>query len=396
MNSDPSRPLVAHVTTTDISLELLLGPQLEAFAAAGYDVVGISAPGPYVDALAARGIRHVPLHHATRSFAPVEDARALAELVGVFRELRPAIVHTHNPKPGLYGRMAARAARVPVVVNTVHGLYAQPGDRWAKRAAVYSMERVAALCSHAELVQNPEDVETLARLGVPRRKLRLLGNGIDLTRFDPATVTAADALGARAEMGAVGPDDVVVGLVGRLVREKGYLDVFAAARHLREHAPAVRIAVIGAAESEKGDALTDTDRAAAEAAGVRFLGGRSDVVRLYAGMDVHVLASHREGFPRSPMEAAAMGVPVVATDIRGCRETVDDGVTGRLVPVRDPRALAAAIAELADSQELRARYGSAAREKARRDFDDRRCVQITLATYRTLLADRLPAAVPAS
>jgi len=306
------------------------------------------------------------------------------------------VLHTHNPKPGLYGRVVGRLARVPVVVNTVHGLYAQPGDRWAKRAAVYSMERVAALCSHAELVQNPDDVETLARLGVPRRKLRLLGNGIDLTRFDRATVSADRAQEARAEMGAVGPDDVVVGLVGRLVREKGYLDVFAAARRLREHVPAVRIAVIGATEAEKGDALTATDRAAAEAAGVRFLGGRSDVVRLYAGMDVHVLASHREGFPRSPMEAAAMGVPVVATDIRGCRETVDDGVTGRLVPVRDPDALAAAISELAGSAELRTRYGNAARAKARREFDDRRCVEITLDTYRTLLEERRPAAVPAS
>ncbi len=312
----------------------------------------------------------------------------------MFRRLRPTVVHTHNPKPGLYGRLAARAAHVPVIVNTVHGLYAQPGDRWLKRGAVYSMERVAALCSHAELVQNPEDVETLARLGVPRRRLLLLGNGIDLTRFDPSSVTADDARHARAEMGAGGPDDVVVGLVGRLVREKGYRDVFAAARRLREQAPAVRIAVIGAAETEKGDALTVADRAAAEAAGVRFLGGRSDVVRLYAGMDVHVLASHREGFPRSPMEAAAMGVPVIATDIRGCRETVDDGVTGRLVPARDPGALATAIAELAHSPELRARWGSAARAKARREFDDRRCVQITLDAYRRLLEQRTHAAVP--
>jgi len=96
------------------------------------------------------------------------------------------------------------------------------------------------------------------------------------------------------------------------------------------------------------------------------------------------------------MEAAAMGVPAVATDIRGCRETVDDGVTGRLVPVRDPDALAAAISELAGSAELRARYGNAAREKARREFDDRRCVEITLDTYRTLLEERRPAAVPAS
>ncbi len=387
-----ARPILVHVTTTDISLEWLLGPQLEAFAAAGFEVIGVSAPGPYVESLERRGIRHVPLHHGTRSFALSEDAQALPELVAIFRRLRPAIVHTHNPKPGLYGRVAARVARVPVVVNTVHGLYAQRRDPMAKRALVYSIERLAGLFGQAELIQNPEDLETLAGLGVPRRKLTLLGNGVDLSRFDPAAVPADDARVARAELGACEPTDVVVGLVGRLVREKGYLEVFEAARLLHEHVPRVRFAIIGDADDEKGDALSADDRARAEAAGVRFLGRRFDVARLYAGMDVHVLASHREGFPRSPMEAAAMGLPVVATDIRGCREVVEPGVTGRLVAPRDPRALAAAIAELADDAELRRRFGSAGREKAVREFDDRRCVEITLETYRRLLGDRAPAA----
>ena len=379
------RPLVAHVTTTDISLEWLLGPQLEAFAAAGFEVVGVSAPGPYVEALEARGIRHVPLRHATRSFDPTRDARLFAELVSVFRRLRPAIVHTHNPKPGLYGRVAARAARVPVVVNTIHGLYAQPQDALPKRAAVYSMERFAELFAHAELVQNPEDIETLAHLGIPRRKLTLLGNGIDLSRFDPAAVSADDARAARAELGACGPDDVVVGLVGRLVREKGYPEVFEAARRLRDHVPRLRFAIIGDDDHEKEDALSADDRAVAAAAGVRFLGRRFDMPRLYAGMDLHVLASHREGFPRSPMEAAAMGVPAVVTNVRGCRQVVEDGRTGRLVPARDPGALAAAIGALARSPESLLAFGHAARQKARREFDDRRCVEITLETYRRLL-----------
>ena len=138
-----------------------LGPQLEAFVAAGFDVVGCSAPGPYVEALERRGVPHVPLRHATRSSAPLEDLRALGELVRCFRRLRPAIVHTHNPKPGVYGRLAARIARVPGVVNTVHGLYAQPADPRVRRTAVYAAERIAGLCSQAELVQNPEDLATL-------------------------------------------------------------------------------------------------------------------------------------------------------------------------------------------------------------------------------------------
>jgi glycosyltransferase involved in cell wall biosynthesis len=379
---------VVHVTTTDISLELLIGNQLAAFAAAGYDVIGVSAPGPFVPALEQRGIRHVPLHHATRSFAPLEDAQALGELVSVFRRLRPAIVHTHNPKPGLYGRIAARLARVPVVVNTVHGLYAQPHDRFARRAMIYGMERVAGLCSNLELVQNPEDVATLRRIGVPARKLTLLGNGIDLGRFDPSSISAAEARAAREELGAVSPDDVVVGLVGRLVREKGYSEVFAAASALREQLPNLRFAVIGWDQHDKEDGLDASDRARADAAGVRFLGGRDDVDRLYAGMDIFVLASYREGFPRTPMEAAAMGVPVIATDIRGCRQVVDPGVTGLLVPARDAPALADAIKALAVDPDRRARLGIAGRAKAVREFDERRCVEITLERYRELLARR--------
>ncbi len=143
--------------------------------------------------------------------------------------------------------------------------------------------------------------------------------------------------------------------------------------------------LIGPAEPAKSDGL---DLAAlAEAAGpdVVVLGERRDVEDLYAGMDLFVLASHREGFPRAAMEAAAMGLPVVATDIRGCRQVVDDGVTGRLVPVGDGEALARAVATLAGDADLRLAMGAAGRAKARRDFDQQRCIDVTLALYDQLL-----------
>src|SRR5579875_3538608 len=213
-----SRPRLVHLTTTDMSLALLLGPQLEAFTRAGYEVVGVSAPGRFVAGLVEAGIRHISLTHATRAMSPVDDARAMAEFYGLCRMLRPDIVHTHNPKPGLYGRLAARAAGVPVVVNTVHGLYATRDDSWRRRAVVYGLERLAAACSDAELVQNPEDLETLAHLGVPRRRLHRLGNGIDLERFRP-TGREEDRAKLRAEWGA-SEGTVVVGAVGRLVGEK--------------------------------------------------------------------------------------------------------------------------------------------------------------------------------
>jgi glycosyltransferase involved in cell wall biosynthesis len=379
-------PVVVHVTTTDVSLELLLGPQLEAYARAGFKVLGTSAPGPYVEALAKRGVGHVALQHATRSIAPLKDARAFAELLGLLRRLRPAIVHTHNPKPGVYGRFAARIAGVPVVVNTVHGLYALPDDPLLKRTLVYGSERLASMCSDAELVQNPEDVTTLQRLGVRREKLTLLGNGIDLRRFDPASISKSAADTARVELGAQDPADVVVGTVGRLVREKGFAEVFESARRLRGVAPAIRFCAIGPDDPHKSGSLTDDERVAGVAAGVRFLGIRDDVVRLYRGMDIFVLASYREGIPRSAMEAAAMGLPIVATDVRGCRQVVENGVTGVLVPRRDPGRLTDAIASLASDPEQRRRMGEAGRRKALRDFDQQRCIDTTLKTYRRLLA----------
>jgi glycosyltransferase involved in cell wall biosynthesis len=352
---------------------------------AGYEVMAVSAPGPYVAALAARGIPHWPLAAATRAVSPLADARTLAELTRLFRRLAPDIVHTHNPKTGVLGRLAARMAGVPVVVNTQHGLYAQPGDPIGRRAWVYGLERVAAACSDAELVQNAEDVETLARLGVPRRRLHLLGNGIDLERFDPGRTPDAVREATRRSLG-IAPDEVFCGAVGRLVIEKGYREVFAAAALLQASHPRVRFAVIGPEEPGKPDAVPPEEIDAARRLGVVFCGMRSDMPELYRAMDIYVLASHREGFPRSAMEAAAMGLPVVATDIRGCREVVDDGETGFLVPLRNPAALAERIALLASDPALRSRLGEAARRKARREFDQQRVIAITLAVYEHLLA----------
>lgn len=376
-----SQPLVVHVTTTDMSLELLLGPQLRAFRASGFDVLAMSAPGPYVAHLEAAGIAHLPLRHATRAMAPGHDAAALAELYRHFRRLRPDVVHTHNPKPGVYGRLAARLAGVPAIVNTVHGLYAQASDSRRRRAVVYGLERLAATCSDAELVQNPEDLATLRRLGLDGDHLTLLGNGVDLTRFVPPTPAAR-----RAQRDALGvsEDTVVVGAVGRLVWEKGYRELFAAAHQLRDRTD-VQFVVVGPRDESKSDAVDDAAIAAAEADGVRFLGSRHDVHDLYHAFDMYVLASYREGFPRSAMEAAASGLPVVATDIRGCRQVVDPGVTGVLVPARDAAALTTAVAALATSPEERARLARAATWKAAREFDQERVIDITLATYRRVL-----------
>jgi glycosyltransferase involved in cell wall biosynthesis len=379
-------PKVIHVTTTDVSLELLLGPQLRAFAEAGYEVVGASAPGPYVEAIEAAGIRHEPLHHATRAMSVARDARATREMFQLFRREQPDIVHLHNPKPGWFGRPAAAAARVPGIVNTVHGLYATEDDRLALRAVVYALERFAAAWSDVELVQNPEDVARLRWLRVPSAKLVTLGNGIDLRRFDPAAVDPEAIARCRAELGG-DEGTVLVGAVGRLVWEKGLREVFEAARLLRSRCPRARLAVIGPLDPEKSDGLTAPDLARiSEETGVVFPGERRDIEVVYGALDAYVLASHREGFPRSAMEAAAMGCPVIATDIRGCRQVVDHGSNGLLFPVGDAAALADAIASVVEDDARRASMGEAAIAKAAVEFDQSRVIDLTLDAYERVLA----------
>ena len=379
----PGVPRLVHLTTTDMSLDWLLGPQLRAFAAAGYDVIGMSAAGPHVPRLTEMGIPHIDVPAFTRSNNPLQDLKAFVQVVKLLRSIRPDILHTHNPKPGIIGRIAGWLTRVPMVVNTQHGLYAQPSDRWQRRLPVYAAERIAAAFGDAELVQNPEDVDTLIHtLRIPRRKVHLLGNGIDLARFDPEAVPATTREALRAEWN-IADGEVVVGIVGRLVREKGIVEILEAAHQLRSSGSAVRFVIVGPADAGKSDAIDAGafDQAAGD--GVVFAGERADMPECYAAMDLFLTASWREGFPRSAMEASAMRLPTVATDIRGNRQVIDDGVTGVLVPVRDPAGLVGGVGSLLDRRDQWPAIAAACRTRAQRHFDQQRVIDTTIDVYRS-------------
>jgi glycosyltransferase involved in cell wall biosynthesis/ribosomal protein S18 acetylase RimI-like enzyme len=374
---------VAHLTTTDLTLRYLLLGQLRRLAAEGHEVTGISAPGPHAAALEAAGIRFVPWRNATRSWNPVADVKALAELVALLRRERFDLVHTHNPKPGVLGRVAARLAGVPLVVNTVHGLYATPEDRLGKRAAVLGLEWLAGRCSDLELYQSEEDLRWARRLRLARKgRSHLLGNGTDLGHFDPALVPAERVAALRRELG-LPADALVVGAVGRLVAEKGYRELFAAARAVRRADPRVRFVAVGAPDLDKADAIGQAELARA-AEDVLVTGWRDDVRDLLAVMDVFVLASWREGMPRSAIEAAALGRALVLTDIRGCREVARPDREALLVPPRDPDALAGAISRLAADPDLRRRLGAAARRRALERFSEAKVAERVVQHYRRL------------
>jgi len=371
---------IVHLTTVASSHRYLLLPQLQALADAGHEVVAVSADGPDVAALEALGIRHRALAGSTRGFDLRADLRAARSFAAIVRQERPDVVHTHNPKPGVYGRVLARLLGVPVVVNTVHGLFAAPGDPLRRRAVVYGLEAVASRFSHLELVQNIEDVELMIRTPLaPSGRVRFLGNGIDLARFDP-DASASCRREVRQELG-LAADAVIVLSVGRLVAEKGFRELIESSAAVEEDHTLV---LVGPEDPEKADALPGQLLDEARRRGVRTLGHRSDVERLMAAADVFVLASYREGFPRAAMEAAASGVAVIATDIRGCRQVVDHDDTGLLVPRREVAPLADALRRLLRDPGLRERMGKAGRIKAEAEFDERRVVDRLLGAYADL------------
>ncbi|MGH7171582.1 MAG: glycosyltransferase family 4 protein [Gemmataceae bacterium] len=381
-----TRLKIAHVSTVSQGLKILLLNQMRSFQDQGFEVVGISAPGPEVAAIESAGVRYVPVP-MTRRITPLADLISLWRLYRVMRRERFALVHTHTPKAALLGQYAAALAGVPIRVHTIHGLYF-PGNMKPRRRWLYTlMERLTMLPSHLNLSQNPEDIPVAIQERICRAdRIQLLGNGIDLEAFDPARQPPEKRLATRARLGLT-REHKVVGMVARFVAEKGWHEMLEAAQIIKQQCPAARFLFIGPMEPFKKDALQPAlieEMGLADAA--QLLGYRADMPDLYAIMDVLALPSHREGFPRAPMEAAALGVPSVVTEIRGCRQAVTHNATGYLVPVRAPKQLASALLDLLRDDCRRQAFGRAARKTALEEFDERAVFARVHRAYQQLLA----------
>ncbi|HEX2027365.1 MAG TPA: glycosyltransferase family 4 protein [Nitriliruptorales bacterium] len=383
---------MAQVATADLSIRYLLRTQLAALTDAGYEVTAVCAPGPSVGLLRQEGLRveTVPM---VRELRPRADLRSLVALIRLFRRHAFDVVVTHTPKAGLVAPVAAQLAGVPLVLHTVHGLLFHDRMPLLQRLAGLAAETFTARWADHLLFQSAEDVRVAQALRLKRRAhLGYIGNGVDTARFHPATPDVREEV--RRALGVPG-DAFVVGTVGRLVREKGYGELFAAAQDLLHRHPGMHLVVIGPSEPDQSDGLREADLARWRGhPNVRLLGHREDVDRLYAAMDLFVLPSHREGIPRSLMEASASGLPVVASDIRGCREVVIPGVTGTLVPVRDARQLARAIESLARDRHRCSAMGLAGRDRLVAHFDERLVIERLLAILATLLGSRAMRGAP--
>ena len=253
------------------------------------------------------------------------------------------------------------------------------------------LERFVARFSDAILSQNSEDILTANKEKIcPQEKISFLGNGIDLQLFSPESIDLKK-LDKLREAFDLDPNKRVVGFVGRLVAEKGVLELFQAACEISNRLGDVQFLFVGPVDTDKRDAVTPQMAADLGISEIcKFVGFQDDMPSIYSLMDIFVLPSHREGFPRSLMEASAMGVPSIATDIRGCREVIKDQENGLLVPWKDTKAITEALFTLLTDAKLAAEMGEKGKDTAKNYFDEKLVFNKVLQTYQDQLKTKLP------
>ena len=364
------RPRLLHVTTVPQTLRFL-GGHVEHAKSQGWEVHALSSPGPLLDAFGQQTQIEVHAVPMSRRITPLRDLAALARIVAVMQRVRPTIVDGHTPKGALLAMMAATLCRVPVRIYHLHGLPLVTATG-LKRHILRCTEKVSCALAHQVLCvsHSVRDVALAEGLcGLAKIKVLNHGNidGIEAeTRFNPEriSVEAASQLRQKYQI----PDDALVaGFIGRIVKDKGLIELAGAWKALLEEFPNLHLVVAGPFENEdplpaEVEAILRTDPR------IHLTGYVDDPTNLYGILDLFVLPTYREGFPVVLLEASAMALPIVATRIAGCVDAVRDGETGTLVPVRDADALAQAIRVYLRDPELRRRHGLQGRERVLRDF----------------------------
>jgi len=361
---------IAVVGVYPASMVTFRGDMLSEMADRGHEVLAV-APGedPEVrEALAARGVRYQSVPMQRNSLSPFQDIRSLAWLARIIRGFRADCVLSYAAKPVIYGSLAARLMRVPHRAAMITGMGSALGgaaaddSRQRRVLALLTRElyRVALRGVHTLYFQNPDDLASFRALGlIPRNSQTVLigGSGVNLETFAQSPSPA-------------GPVSFL--MMGRLIRDKGIREYVEAARRVRAVSPDTSIRLLGDLDTNP-TAITADELAGWTREGVvEYLGSTDDVRPFLGDTHVYVLPSYGEGMPRSVLEAMAVGRPIIVTDVPGCRETVVDGWNGRMVPARDPGALADAMLDLIARADALPEMGQRSRGMAEERFDVRK------------------------
>jgi len=362
---------ICHIANTDIAVKFLLINQLKFLKSKGFNVHVVCANGSLIKEIEQEGIK-VKVINFNRGFNLFSHIGCLFKLCSYFKKEKFDIVHTHTPVPGLLGQLAAKKTGVPIIINTIHGFYFSTNSGFIKKNILILIEKISAKYSDLIFSVSKGIKDTLIKEKICEGGLvKYLGRDINMNRFDPEKFPKTQGKN--------------IGIVGRLVKEKGYIELFEAFKIVNKKYPEAKLFIVGP-EEKKRDKI---DKDLYESDNIIFLGQRRDVEAFYSKIDIFVLPSYREGIGASLLEASAMTKPVIATDIQGCREAVDNGKTGILVPLKDINKLAEAIIYMLENPEKAREMGRAGREKIKREFSQEIVFNRLETEYNRLIKEKI-------
>jgi glycosyltransferase involved in cell wall biosynthesis len=326
------------ITTVPISLHKLISGQPNFMLSNGFDVKLASSEGPEVSAIEEETGLKVNILPLTREITPLKDLLALWETYKYFKKSKPDIVHTHTPKAGTIGMLAAKLAGVPHRLHTVAGLPLMEATG-VKRKLLNVVETVTYAAA-TKIYPNSEGLKkiVIAEGFCASNKLKVLGNGssngIDTEHFNSSIYPAEENVSLRKSLGIKESDFVFI-FVGRLVRDKGVNELVTAFKKLSKEHAGMRLLLVGPSESNLDPLSNESLQGIEHHKDIIYVGFQSDVRPYFAISNALVFPSYREGFPNVVLQAGAMGLPSVVTDINGCNEIVSNGVNGLLIKSKD-------------------------------------------------------------
>ncbi len=342
----------------------------------GYEVVAVSSPGEALDEVGQReGVRTVAVE-MQRHISPLKDLKSLWQMIKVFHRERPTMVHSITPKAGLLSMMAAWLCRIPVRVHTFTGLVF-PTSTGLKRRILMATDRLTCACA-THIIPEGEGVKSdLQRYNITKKPLRVLGHGnikgIDLKWFDPEDAEVVEAAKSLRR-----PDVFTFIFIGRIVRDKGINELIEALKRLGVQHPSTRLILVGEQEQNLDPVKPETLAEIKSNLGIEVVGRQSDVRPWLAAADCLVFPSYREGFPNVVIEAGAMGLPSIVTDINGSREIIIEGKNGTIVPSQGVEALYEAMKRMVVDDEWRSSLAANARPLIASRYEQsyvRRCLK---------------------
>ena len=374
------------ITTIPLSLEKLLEGQL-SYMNQYYEVTAIAAEKDRLEAYGRDNGVNTFWVEMTRAITPLMDAKAVWKLYKYFKREKPLIVHTHTPKAGIVGMLAAKLAGVPLRLHTVAGLPLME-TTGNKRKLLDFVEKLTYRLATKVYPNSKGLKDIILKEGfAEEKKLKVLGkgssNGIDTKYFDPSNYSETEQLKLRRELG-IPEKDLVFIFIGRLVSEKGINELVVAFKRLQEQKPNVSLLLVGPFEEDLDPLSGESLKAIESHPKIYTTGYQVDVRPYFAVSDVLTFPSYREGFPNVVMQAGAMGLPSIVSNINGCNEIIKEDKNGIIIPVKDEGALFNAMELLAGNEEFRRKLASNSREEICKYYEREEFWQILLKEYKSL------------